>query len=153
MLNTYRYDEQNNSYEQISIDGALTNPLRTSHDATNGEIVEKKVFLRNVDNTLYYTDITLTGRPARKTRVGDPNYPEASIGFKIIVQDEQPTENQWLAAQSGESVSMSDIGDSQEADTSFKAFWIQIEISPGSRPKVVTDISLAIDAFSNPVGL
>ena len=152
-LNVYTFDEGNNAFNTVSKNGLLTAPVRTSHDGTNGEIVEVKLYLRNNDTNFYYTDIQLTGVPARKVRVGDLQYPEAFIGFKIIVQDEQPTANQWLAVESGNTAIHPDIGDTNAGDNSFMPFWVQVQIPPGTRASTINDVSTNVKANENPVGL
>lgn len=152
-LSIYEYDTDNARYITISKDGLQTSPVQTSHDGTNGEVVEKKLFLRNSNTDFFYTDISLTPVPARKTRVGDIQYPEAFVGFKIIVQETQPTANQWLAAESGETVDFEDIGNSSQGDNAFKPFWVQIEIPPGTRAQTIVDISINVEADENPVGI
>lgn len=152
-LSIYEYDADNAQYITISKDGLQTSPVQTSHDGTNGEVVEKKLFLRNSDTNFFYTDISLTPFPSRKTRVGDIQYPEAFVGFKIITQEVQPTANQWLAAESGDTVDFEDIGDSSQGDNGYKPFWVQIEIPPGTRAQTIVDIAINVQADENPVGI
>ena len=109
-LHLYEYDSDNSEYLVVSEDGLQTSPVRTSHNGTNGEIVEQKLFLRNDDANFYYTTIKIQPIPLRKTRVGDISYPEAFVGFKILVQDGQPTESEWLAVKSGIEIDVVDIG-------------------------------------------
>lgn len=152
-LDVYTFDENNNQFNKLSKDGLQTNPVQTSHDGTNGEIVERKLFLRSDDANFYYTDIQIQGTPARKVRVGDLQFPEAFIGFKIAIQNEQPTRNQWLAIESGNTAVVDDIGDSSTGDTSYKPFWIQVEIPPGTRAQTITDVGPNVLANENPVGV
>lgn len=151
-LNIYEYDASNATYKVISQDGLQTSPIQTSHDGTNGEIVEKKLFLRNSNTSFFYTDVTLTPSPARKTRVGDIQYPEAFIGFKVIIQENQPTKGEWLATESGNTANMTDIGTTSQGDNGYKPFWIQIEVPPGTRAQTISDISINVQADENPVG-
>lgn len=152
-LAIYEYDSLNNAYQKISKDGLQTRPVQTSHDGTNGEVIEKKLFIRADDVNFYYTTVVLTPYPARKVRVGDVQYPEAFVGFKIISGDAQPSANQWLAVSSGSSVDLADIGDTNAGDISYKPFWIQIEIPPGTRAQTINDIAINVQADENPVGV
>jgi hypothetical protein len=151
-LNIYEYDASNATYKVISQDGLQTSPVQTSHDGTNGEVVEKKLFLRNSNTDFFYTDVTLTPSPARKTRVGDIQYPEAFIGFKVIIQENQPTKGEWLATESGNTADMANIGTTSQGDNGYKPFWIQIEVPPGTRAQTISDISINVQADENPVG-
>ena len=152
-INIYEYDSDNAEYKTISMDGLQTAPIQTSHDGTNGEVVEKKLFLRNSNTDFFYTDIILSPFPARKTRVGDVQYPEAFVGFKLIIQEVQPTQNQWLAVESGSIVNFDDIGDNAQGDNGFKPFWVQVEIPPGTRAQTINDVAINVQADENPVGI
>lgn len=153
MISIYEYDSDNNSYRVISKDGLQTSPIQTSHDGTNGEIIEKKLYLRNDNTDFFYTDISLTPYPARKTRVGDLQYPEAFIGFKIFVQENQPTKNEWASVVPGASASMADIGNNDAGDNGYKPFWVQIEIPSGTRAQTISDVAINVQADENPVGI
>lgn len=150
-LGIFEYDAGNSEFNVVSEDGAQTNPVQSSHDGTNGEIVEKKLYLRNDNTNFYYENITLETRPARKVRVGDPNYPEAFIGFKVINQDIQPTESEWLAVESGNMEVFDNIGSETEGDTAYKPFWVQISFPAGIRVQTIIDVSLSLDRKESPV--
>ncbi len=148
----YEFDQDNSEFDAISKNGLQTNPVQTTHNGTDGQVVEKKLYLRNADANFYYTSVTLVGVPSRKVRVGDINFPEAFINFKMIVQDEQPTESEWLAQESGNQVVFADIGDTNDGDTSYKPFWLQIGIPAGTRVQTINDISVHLDSEENAVG-
>jgi len=151
-LSIYLYDENNSTFSPVSKQGLQTRPVVTTHDGTNGQTVETKLFVRNDDLNYYYTNITFQGTPARKVRVGDINYPEAFVGFKLLAQDSQPTESEWAAVESGNVLSFPDVGSTSEGDTSYKPLWLQITIPPGTRVQTITDIAIGRNAESNPVG-
>jgi hypothetical protein len=151
-LFVYEFDEDNSEFLEISKNGLQTKPIQTTHNGTDGQVVEKKQFLRNDDTNSYYTIIKMTTTPARKVRVGDINFPEAFVNYKIIIKDEQPTESEWLAVESGNEVVFDDIGDTNASDTSYKPFWIQVGISPGTRVQTISDVSLHMNAEENAVG-
>ena len=151
-LKVYEYDQDNNQYIQISQDGLQTRPIQTTHDGTNGEVVEKKLFIKNTDDTLYYTGIELQAKPDSKVRVGDINFPEAFIGYKIIFKETQPTASEWAAVQSGNLEVISNIGTTDASDTSYKPFWAQVSIPPGTRVGALRDVKIECVAEQNPVG-
>lgn len=151
-LSLYEYDKDNNQYLRISEDGLQTRPIQTTHNGTNGEIVEKQVFLRNDNENFYFTNIELTAVPATKVRVGDVNFPEAYIGYKIIVKNTQPTKSEWAATQSGDVAVITNIGTTDLADTSYKPLWIQVTIPPGTRIGALRDVRIQCDAEQNPIG-
>lgn len=151
MLDIYQYDQDNSQFNKVSKNGLQTAPVQTVHDGTNGETVEAKLYLRNDDDTLYYTDISLVPLPARKVRVNDLNYPEAFITFKIIAQDGQPTVSEWLSVESGNTITFDDIGAEGLPDISYKPFWVQITIPAGTRVQTINDIVIHKESKSNPV--
>lgn len=151
-LDVYNYDQDNSTYHKISENGLQSNPIKTSHNGTDGEIVEKKYYLKNDDANFYYDNIQLKAVPSRKVRVGDINYPEAFIGFKIIEKDDQPTENEWLAIESGNTAAFNSIGSSSEGDVSYKPFWIQVSIPVGTRIQTISDITINFTFEENAVG-
>lgn len=151
-ISIYEYDKDNNQYLEISQNGLQSRPIQTTHNGTNGEVVEKQLFIRNDDENFYYTNIRLTPIPANKVRVGDINYPEAYIGYKIIVKDTQPTKAEWAAAQSGDITNITNIGTTDLADTAYKPLWIQVSIPPGARIGALRDVSIELEAEENPIG-
>ncbi len=150
-LDIYTFDVDNNSFVKHSKNGLLTNPVQTVHDGTNGEVVEKKLYLRNDDSAFYYTNLTLQPVPQSKTAVDDINYPEAYITFKVIAQNEQPTENQWKSVASGSLVSFSDIGSAGSGDTNYKPFWILVSVPAGTRVQNISDVSVHLEGEESPV--
>ena len=148
----YEFDEDNTQFNAISKNGLQTNPIQTTHNGTDGQVVEKKLYLRNDDAGFYYVEPKIVSVPERKVRVGDINFPEAFIGFKIIIKDDQPTESEWLAVESGNEVTFEDVGETGGADQSYKPFWIQINITAGTRVQTINDLSLHRTADENAVG-
>jgi len=148
----YEFDVDNSVFLEISRNGLQTRPIQTTHNGTDGQVVESKLYLRNEDVNSYYTSIKMMPAPSRKVRVGDINFPEAFIKFKIIIQDEQPTESEWLAIESGNEIAIADIGDTNDADNSYKPFWVQIGISPGTRVQTISDVTIHLDAEESAVG-
>jgi hypothetical protein len=151
-LSLYTYDKDNNQYLPISENGLQTRPIQTTHNGTNGEVVEQQLFLRNDDEDFYYSNIRLTSIPASKVRVGDVNYPEAYIGYKIIVKNTQPTKSEWSSNQSGDTSIITNIGTTDLADTAYKPLWIQVTIPPGARIGALRDVSIQLLAEENPIG-
>jgi len=148
----YKYNEDNSEFIEISKNGAGTSPIQTTHNGTDGQVVEEKLYLKNDDQSLFFTNVELSATPPKMVRVGDINYPEAFINYKIIIQDEQPTESEWLAVESGNKVNFETIGTNQAADLSYKPFWIQVGIAPGTRVQTIDGVSLYLSAEANTIG-
>ncbi len=151
-LQIYEYDKDNNQYLAVSENGIQTRPIQTTHDGVNGEVVEKKLYLRNNDDGFYFNSISLKASPDSKVRVGDINFPEAYIGYKIILKENQPTKSEWAATQSGEEALIDNIGTTDIADTSYKSFWIQVSLPPGTRIGASRDVQLNLEADKHPIG-
>jgi|LakMenEpi03Aug12_release.lakeMendotaPanAssembly.Ray.scaffolds.fasta_scaffold1191447_1 hypothetical protein len=151
-LSIFEYDKDNNQYLEISQDGMQSRPIQTTHNGTNGETVEKQLFLKNNNADFYYTDIRLTPVPATKVRLGDVNYPEAYIGYKVIVKDAQPSRSEWASTQSGDVAIITNVGTTNLGDTSYKPLWIQVTIPPGARIGALRDVSIQLTAEENPIG-
>jgi hypothetical protein len=150
-LDVYTFNTDTSNFEKHSKNGLLTDPVQTTHDGTNGETVEKKLFLRNDDTNFFYTNLTLQPLPQTKTAVDDINFPEAFVTFKIIVQNEQPTENQWKSVASGSVVTFPDIGATGSGDDSYKPFWILTAVPAGTRVGNLNDIFIQLNGEDNPV--
>lgn len=150
-LDIYEYDVENNVYIKHSKDGLLTNPVQSTHDGTNGEVVEKILYLKNDDSNVYYSNLTLQALPLTKTGVGDLNYPEAFISFKIIAQNSQPTANEWASVNSGNKIAFPDIGESGLGDTGYKSFWVQVSIPGGTVVQNISDVYIRLEGEENTV--
>lgn len=146
------FDEDNNTYKKISEDGLQSNPIHTTHDGTNGQIVEKKLFIKNENNQRYFTGISIQARPEEKVKVGDLDYPEAYIGYKLFFKENQPSKSEWASVLSGNKMHIENIGTTDTADLSYKPFWIQVSIPEGVRIGAIRDVYLELIAEENPLG-
>ena len=151
-LQLFEYDEENNQYLPVSENGLQSNPIQTTHDGTNGEVIEKRLFIQNSDLDLYYTNIRLQAKPDRKVRVGDINYPEAFIGYKIIYKEAQPTQSEWASVESGNEEVITHVGSTDLGDTSYKPVWVQVQIPGGTKVGAYRDITIELVCEQNPIG-
>jgi len=151
-LQLFEYDEENNQYLAISEDGLQSNPIQTTHDGTNGEVIEKKLFIQNNDQQEFYTNIELQAKPDSKVRVGDINYPKAFIGYKVIFKETQPTESEWASVESGNKEVITNIGSTDLADTSYKPLWVQVSIPGGTKVGAYRDITIELVCEQNALG-
>ena len=151
-LFVFEYDEDNNTYKKISEDGVQTNPIQTTHDGTNGQIVEKKLFIKNDDSNTYLTALAVQAMPESKVKIGGIDFPEAYIGYKLFFKETQPSKSEWASVLSGNEMFIDNVGDTDEADLSYKPFWIQVTIPQGVRVGALRDVYLQITAEENPLG-
>lgn len=151
-LDLYEYEKDNVQYLKISQEGSQTRPIQTTHNGTNGEVVEKQIFIRNENQNFYYTNVRLTPYPPEKVKIGSSEYPEANIGYKIKVKSTQPTKDEWDAIKSGDTAVIPAIGTTDSSDNLYKSVWIQVSVPPGTRIGALRDISIECDAEENPIG-
>jgi hypothetical protein len=133
----YKYDPLTNSYTAIS-QSTFTNPIRSNHDGLKGEIVEQKLFIRNNDGTLYYTDVVITPT-ALSTNINSGT----SWLVKLYNGNDKPSD--WSVISSGASITLDDIGSVSSGDTNYKPFWLYIKAPQGTKATTIDDISLTID--------
>lgn len=150
-IQIYTYDSDNSEYVEHSQNGLFTDPIQTSHDGTDGEIVELQLYLANDNINFYYNNLTLQALPLTITGVNNINYPSAFVSFKIIVQNTQPTASQWASVASGALTTFPDIGSVGNGDTGYKPFWIQTGVPSGTAVQNITSISINLQGEENSV--
>lgn len=151
-LKIYTFDEANNEFVPHSKNGLFTAPIKTSLNGSQGESEERKLFVRNSDANTYFTAVTIKGAPSTRVRVGDPAYPEANITLKLILKDTQPSENEWLAVESGNEIVVDNIGDTDNADNGYIPFWMYLALPSGTPVQNIADIKLNTTFLSSPLG-
>lgn len=100
--------------------GDLSNPIAVTAPANSGQISVQKLYLHNDDASRYYTGIALQV-PANLL----PN----SISAKLLFQVAAPTVSQWSVVNSGNIISLPDIGSEDGADLRYQALWLRLEVS------------------------
>lgn len=126
----------------FSIDGSFDNPLLLAFDGVTGGIINKRYYVRNDDNTLWYSSIVI--QPIYTS--GD-NIAEGANGFawKLIAGDDQPLEEQWSLLAPGNSISIPNIGSPSGGDIStYEPFWLRIIVPRGAPIKSHQGIVLNI---------
>lgn len=88
MIKIYKLNASTSEFTELS-SGDFTEPLRIS-SVPGGNAVTKKLYIRNDDNTKYYTDIML--RPA--TITGSPVLGSV-LKVKLLSGDAMPAESRW----------------------------------------------------------
>lgn len=132
----------------FSADSTFSNALSLTVDGVIGAVRNTRYYIRNDDNTKFFTDIVLSA----VVLSGIDIVSGATNGFvwKLIAGDTQPVEDQWGLTAAGNSISLSDIGSSGNADTStFLPFWLRIEVPRGSPVTSHQNIGLQITATDN----
>lgn len=111
----------------FSTDGSFTNPISHAFDGITGQVIEKRYFVRNDDVAKNYTSIQLVLIDGGDNIV---NGSGATAGFfwKLHEGDTQPLEEQWSQRGKGNTISLSDISDTN----TYVPFWVRIEVPAGA---------------------
>lgn len=118
--------------------------IETTHDCELGETQELQLFLRNDDNSLYFTDISI--RAESLTSLNDVIGVETGWGVKLYSGATQPTEAEWEIIDYGNSISMTDIGATSSPDTTtYLPLWFRIECPAGITPTIKENIALHVE--------
>lgn len=99
--------------------------FRTIHDGYLGGNYEFLFYIKNDDNTLYFTNINLNYVSTRY----DGSGPFANSGWsvKFMYGQRQPTEAEWNSVRSGATLALPDIGISTAADIStYHPIWVRV---------------------------
>jgi len=139
------------SYEVISEDGALTNPVTSTHDGKVGETTEMKLYVGGDDNTKTYTNIRVSAMSTAGALVeiasvdhaaGGSGRGTSGWGVKLLVDPGyDPKESDW-AINYGMTIDIADI--TASAATTKRPFWFRIESPAGIRVENKTSISLIL---------
>ncbi len=131
----------------ISEGGAHTNDFLIALDGRIGGTIQKKLYLRNDNSAVYYTNGTLT---MGSDELGD-TYIDGSIGYswKLYYGDTQPLDSTWLNIAAGNIMTMSDdLGSVGSPDTTtYLPFWVRVEVPKNVAVRTFTEIQfkLAVD--------
>jgi len=136
-------------YSSPSINSLLGDiPFTVTFDGRIGGTIERKVFVRNNNTKRYYTSIAVDVID----QSGDDWTDATTTGFtwKLSSGDIRPIIEAWDEVTPGNSISMSDIGDSVLGDiVTFYPFWVRIEVPRGLPAQKVTDLIFRVTATEN----
>ncbi len=131
----------------ISYNSTFTNPLLVSLNGRLGGIVQKRLYLRNGDNTLYYSSITV--KPSCPT---DVTLIDGSRGlsWKLLAGSTQPTDEAWAAIAPANTISMPNLGSSGSPNTTtYSPFWVRVEIPRNIEVQTLLSVTLDIACSEN----
>jgi len=144
-LNFY---ETPDSVSVLSDDASFSNAFSVTVDGITGGVVHRRIYVRNDDPTKFYTDIEVTPVVLSGTDI----VTGATKGYvwKLIVDDTQPAEEEWGLTSAGNTIALTDIGESGNGDTTtFLPLWIRIEVPRSSPVTSYQNIGLRIQADEN----
>lgn len=114
--------------------GDQSNPAVLVADGTVGESVVQRLFLHNDEADKYYTGISLWVSPI----------PE-NWSIKLLAQKNQPTEAEWAAVSSGNTITFAAIGSAATPDLNYHPFWVRLEVPAGTETQTVLTAKLQSD--------
>lgn len=141
------YSEADSS-TAFSVDGAFTNPLVQSLDGVTGGVTVQKYYLRNDDNTKYYTSITIAPYVESGQDITDGT---DNFSWKLISGSAQPLEAQWTLTDDGNTLDdMDDIGSSGSGDdTTYYPFWLRVAIPHSLSAQAFSGVKLRVSFVEN----
>lgn len=123
------YDE--NQVLLPATDGILDSPLRTFHDGYPGGSYAFKIYIRNSNASLFFTDVTLV----YSSDVGIDTGPLGNSGWsiKFAYGENEPTEAEWDNIVDAEDLILPAIGGVGTPDLTYYPVWIRV-YCPGTTP-------------------
>lgn len=139
------YDKEMKAFDQ--------NPLRSFHDGFTGEIFEEKFYIKNLDKSRYYTDITL--EPKFKSDYKDlGEYGDTGWSIKLMYGERRPTDEEWSLMPPGAMVNIPDIGSVDRADTIRRhPIWVRIFCPGNTLAQIKTNMFIDITYYEKVVNV
>lgn len=128
----------------ISQDGFFTNPFAVTFDGRTGGYKEIKLYVRNDDDSFYYSDLQLKLEDSNDPSI--TNRPSDGFVWKLAYGDTKPTFNDWLNTPAANTLSIPDsIGGPGDPDTStYLPFWVFIQVPGNLDIQVFTSVQFAL---------
>lgn len=106
--------------------------ITTTHDAVLGDTVITKLFIRSDTSLEWYGDVSV--ECVSVVSPSEVNGTSTGHGMKLIAGSTQPTEGDWDSTDYGNSIDLSDIGDTDGGDSNtYLPFWVRVECPPGAK--------------------
>jgi hypothetical protein len=145
-INIYSAADPSTGY---SVAGAFTNPFTVVLDGKYGGVIQKKLYVRNSDSSVWYSATTLLC-----SDIVDPTIVDGTknITWKLIAGNTQPTDDQWAAITTGNTISMANLGAIGSPNTStYLPFWARVQIPRNMEVQTVLDVKLKINTTESSV--
>jgi len=133
----------------FSIAGAFTSPFLVILDGKYGGISQQRIYLRNDDNTSWFSSTTIT-----LIDNADATVVDGTKGFtwKMSAGNTQPTDDQWTAITTGNTISTSNLGAHAAPDiTTYLPFWVRVQIPRNIEVQTIQDVKCNITTTQNAV--
>jgi hypothetical protein len=132
---------------------SLVSPITTVHDGKEGDDKTVLLYLRNTDNTKWYSNIRITPVDLEDANpYGDVAYSETGWGVKLSKGGTEPTEAEWEDIDWGEYIDMDNVGSDSVGDsTTYFPFWYLISCPPNTDAQNKVDIVFQVAFTENAV--
>ena len=128
-------------------DTGIAAPFTVSIDGKAGGFKTQRLYLRNDDATLTFTDISLVPVDTGSPSVVDGS--QTGFSWKLLEEDTQPTEEAWDLIDDGNTIEFSDLGTILVTDiATYLPFWARIEIPRNTDVQAIASVELTISATS-----
>ena len=147
------YKDSNDAFVEISTGTDIASPVTTIHDGRLGDIVTKQLYLRNDDNSKWFSNISVTPLDTEDANpYGDIAYTETGWGVRLNKGSDEPSDSQWADIDWGEFILMDNVGSDSGFDIStYYPLWYYITCPPNVSAQVKTDIMLTVAYTENAV--
>jgi hypothetical protein len=133
----------------LSVAGAFTSPFTVVLDGKYGGVTQKKLYLRNSDSALWYSLTTILCVDTIDVTIVDGT---KNITWKLSAGNTQPTDDQWAAITTGNTISMANLGGVGSPDTStYLPFWVRVQIPRNIEVQTILDVKLKINTTQGAV--
>jgi hypothetical protein len=131
-------------FYEVSTGDDLSSPVITTHDGKRGDSQKVKLYLKNDDLGLTFTNIVIT--PFDKdTPPSDINYTSTGWGVKLSNSETEPSSAEWEDIDWGAPIAVSNI-----LNTSTEVpFWYLVSCPPNTDAQNKTDIAIKIEYTEN----
>lgn len=145
------FDNAQDEFGTLSMN-QYSGKLRFSGNGKLGFSTDQLIYLKNDDNTKYYTNVTLTPMSSNYDDiVGE--WGETGFGVKLLIGERRPTENEWDQITPGEAISIPDIGTTDSANTSdYTPVWVRVIVPGSTKSQLKTNIKLRVNSQEKNLG-
>lgn len=129
-------------------------PLRSFHDGYSGEVFEDKIYIKNLDKTRFYTEITAEPKFKDAYQQDTGEYGNTGWSIKLMYGERQPTEEEWAYVPPASIISIPDIGTREKADTIRRhPIWVRIFCPGNSRAQIKKNIFIELQYYEKVVNV
>lgn len=135
-LRIYREADPDTAY---SVDDTFSNPFALACDGSEGFIYTKRLYVRNDDPAVQYSNIIVQPIDTGTRHIVDGS---DLYSWKLLPGDPQPTELQWSLTDAGSAIYLVSGLDYLSGIVTYLPFWVRVEVPAGSPVESFRDVKL-----------